>query len=73
MQGTATRNALNNPRISNLVRLFKSGGNPAALLNGNPQLAGIMSAMSGKDPQKVFYDECKRQNINPDDILNILK
>ena len=43
------------------------------MLNGNPQLAGIMSAMSGKDPQKVFYDECKRQNINPDDILNILK
>ena len=29
MQGTATRNALNNPRISNLVRLFKSGFQPS--------------------------------------------
>lgn len=73
MQGAMTRNALNNPKINSLVQLFKSKGDPAAFLQNNPQYGGIISALKGKDPRTVFYEECSRRNINPDDIIGMLK
>lgn len=39
----------------------------------NPALASVMQLVSGKDPQKVFYDECQKSGINPEDVLSLLR
>lgn len=45
-----------------------------ALMGGNNPLMDTVRAMvAGKDPQQVFYAECQRRGVNPDDILALLK
>ncbi len=39
----------------------------------NPVMAAVRAMTNGRDPQKVFYDECARRGVNPDDILSLLK
>lgn len=39
----------------------------------NPQLNAVMQMCNGRNPQEVFYEECKKHNINPDDVMNLLK
>ena len=33
----------------------------------------IKEMINGKDPKKVFYDECNKRNVNPDTILGMAK
>lgn len=39
----------------------------------NPQLNAVMQMCQGKDPQQVFYEECKKNGVNPDEVMNLLK
>lgn len=39
----------------------------------NPQLNAVMQMCQGKDPQQVFYEECKKSGVNPDEVMNLLK
>lgn len=39
----------------------------------NPALSSVMQLVSGKDPQQVFYAECQKSGINPEDVLSLLR
>lgn len=39
----------------------------------NPQLSAVMQMCQGKDPQSVFYEQCKKQGIDPNTVINALK
>lgn len=39
----------------------------------NPQLNAVMQMCQGKDPQSVFYEQCKKQGIDPSAVINALK
>ena len=59
-----------------MIKMFKGMNNPQAMiqqaLNNNPQLKSILDAAGG-DPEKAFRDMAKKMNVNPDDIINMLK
>lgn len=60
-------------RIMNMVQ---SAGNPQAALamfaQKNPQMAQIMQMCNGKNPKDIFYSECKRRGLNPEEIVSQL-
>lgn len=39
----------------------------------NPQLGAIMQMIGNRNPQEVFYEECEKNGINPEDILSQLR
>lgn len=39
----------------------------------NPMLGGVMRLIGGRDPQAVFYEECRKKGVDPDEILSLLK
>lgn len=44
------------------------------LMGGNnPMMAAVRMMTAGKDPEKVFYAECKRMGVNPEDILSMIR
>ena len=63
-------------QIKQMVQMFKSMGNPQAMISqmaqNNPQVAQLIN-QAGGDPRKAFYDLAQRKGINPDEILSMLK
>ena len=57
--------------LQTLWNIYRSGGNPAAVLNqivgSNPSLQNIMRSGNLKD---TFYQMCNERGVNPDSILN---
>lgn len=41
--------------------------------SNNPMLANIMSMCQGKNPKDLFFSECQRRGVEPNDILNLLR
>ncbi len=39
----------------------------------NPQLNVVMQMCQGRNPQEVFYEECKKSGVNPDEVMNLLR
>lgn len=39
----------------------------------NPQLNAVMQMCQGRNPQEVFYEECQKHGINPNEVMNMLK
>lgn len=39
----------------------------------NPKLNAVMQMVGGRDPQQVFYEECEKSGVNPEDILSQLR
>lgn len=39
----------------------------------NPQLNAVMQMCQGRNPQEVFYEECQKAGINPEDIISQLR
>lgn len=60
-----------------MMNMFKNMQNPQQALmraaQQNPQLNSIMQLVNGRNPQEVFYEECKKRGANPDEIINALK
>lgn len=38
----------------------------------NPQLNMVMQMVGGRNPQEVFYEQCQKQGIDPNTIINAL-
>ena len=66
-------------QIKQMMQMVQSAGNPQAMLaqmaQNNPQIGQAVQLInqSGGDPQKAFYALCKQRNVNPDEILGMLK
>ena len=62
--------------IKQLVNSFKFMSNPQAManqmLNSNPQLQNVIR-MAGGNPEQAFKTMCKQYNVNPDEIMNMLR
>ena len=62
--------------VQQMVNMFKGIKNPQAMaqqmLKQNPQLQTILN-MSGGNPEQAFKTLAKQMNVNPDDIINMLK
>ena len=62
-----------------MMQMVQNAGNPQAMLaqmaQSNPQIGQVMQLINqnGGDPQKAFYALCKQRNVNPDEILGMLK
>ena len=69
------RNSLPN-NIRQLISRFKMINNPQSvaqqMLNQNPQLQNIIKMASG-NPEQAFKSMCKQYNVNPEEIMNMLK
>lgn len=67
----------NNNSVKMMLDAVRMAQNPFQALSqasqNNPMLSNIIQMCQGKDPKDVFYSECKRLGVNPDDILNQLK
>ena len=59
-----------NPKLEYLKQFFKCGGNPAGMLP--PQVQEMLKA-NGNNYEQVFYQMCKQQGINPQEILDYLR
>lgn len=59
-----------------MIQTFKSISNPQAMaqqmINQNPQLQNAIKMANG-NPEQAFKTMCKQMNVNPDEIMNMLK
>ena len=39
----------------------------------NPQLNAVMQMVGGRNPQAVFYEECQKHGVNPDEVISLLR
>ena len=62
--------------IKQMAQMFKSINNPQAVIqqmaNQNPQLKAVLQASNG-DYEKAFRDMARQMNVNPDEIIGLLK
>lgn len=63
--------------IKQLYGMFRTASNPQAMLSQlaqqNPQMAQVLQMCNGRNPQEVFYQMCKQQNVDPNSILSQFK
>ena len=63
--------------VKSMMNTVRGMANPMQAISNmaaqNPQLAGVMSMINGKNPKEVFYEQCKQRGVNPDDVINALK
>ena len=68
-------NAIPN-NVKQMISMFKGLNNPQAmaqqLMSKNPQLKAVIDAAGG-NPEKAFRDMAKQMNVDPDEILNMIK
>lgn len=73
---SALNSAFSNPSINSMLKTIKAAHNPTQALTdmaqGNPALQGVLNMCQGRNPRDVFYEECLKRGINPDDILRNL-
>lgn len=74
MNGNLVKAAQSAKRMMGMLQSVK---NPQQALMAaaqqNPQLNAVMQMCQGKDPQQVFYEQCKKNGVNPEDILKQLR
>ena len=62
--------------IRQMIKMVKSAQNPQAMvqqmINENPQLKSAIQ-MSNGDAEQAFKSMCRQMNVNPDEIMNMLK
>ena len=62
--------------IRQMISRLKTMSNPQAvaqqMLNQNPQLQTAIKMANG-NPEQAFKTMCKQMNVNPDEIMNMLK
>ena len=63
--------------IKKMMGMLNGVSNPQQALmmaaQQNPQLNSVMQFVGGRDPQQVFYEQCKKMGLNPEDILKELR
>lgn len=60
-----------------MMGMLQSVKNPQQALMAaaqqNPQLNAVMQMCNGRNPQEVFYEQCKKQGIDPNAVISALK
>lgn len=63
--------------VKGMLQNLRSVQNPEAVINTladkNPMLGNVMRMIGGRDPKQVFFEECQRQGIDPNEIINMLR
>lgn len=61
----------------NMMGMLRGVKNPhqalMAAAQQNPQLSAVMQMCQGRNPQEVFYEQCKKNGIDPNTVINALK
>lgn len=74
-QGALNPQAVNT--VKGMLQNLRSVQNPEAVINTlaskNPLLNNVMRMIGGRDPKQVFFEECQRQGIDPNEIINMLR
>lgn len=64
-------------QVKRMINMFRAASNPQKMLmqaaQQNPAIGTVMQMCSGKNPKDVFYEQCKKMGVNPDDIINQLR
>ena len=59
-----------------MVQMFRGLKNPQAMaqqmMSQNPQLKSVIQ-MAGGSPEQAFKTMCKQHNVDPNEIMNMLK
>ena len=62
--------------LKQMISNIKNISNPQAMIqqmaNQNPQLKAVLQAANG-NYEKAFRDMARQMNVNPDEIINMLK
>ena len=60
-----------------MMGMLQSVKNPQKALMAaaqqNPQLNAVMQMCNGRNPQEVFYEQCKKQGIDPNTVISALR
>ena len=63
--------------VKNMMNMFNFARNPQQTLmnmaQSNPQVQEVLKMCEGKNPKDVFYQKCKDMNIDPNEILKMMK
>lgn len=80
MQGMGMTNGVNTKAIQQVKRMmnmFRAASNPQQMLmqaaQQNPAIGTVMQMCNGKNPKDVFYEQCQKMGVNPDEIINQLR
>lgn len=64
-------------QVKRMMNMFRAASNPQQMLmqaaQQNPAIGTVMQMCNGKNPKDVFYEQCKKMGVNPDDIINQLR
>lgn len=64
-------------QVKRIMNMFRSSSNPQQMLmqaaQQNPAIGTVMQMCNGKNPKDVFYEQCQKMGVNPDDIINQLR
>lgn len=63
--------------VKNMMNMINFAKNPQQALmsmaQSNPQVQEVMKMCEVKNPKDVFYQKCKDMNIDPNEILKMMK
>lgn len=63
--------------VKNMIGMLQGVKNPQQALMAaaqqNPQLNAVMQMCQGRNPQEVFYEQCKKSGVDPNTVINALK
>lgn len=64
-------------QVKRIMTMFRASSNPQQMLmqaaQHNPAIGTVMQMCMGKNPKDVFYEQCQKMGVNPDDIINQLR
>lgn len=64
-------------QVKRMMNIFRAASNPQQMLmqaaQQNPAIGTVMQMCNGKNPKDVFYEQCQKMGVNPDDIINQLR
>lgn len=80
MQGMGMTSGVNQQalqQVKRIMNMFRAASNPQQMLmqaaQQNPAIGTVMQMCNGKNPKDVFYEQCQKMGVNPDDIINQLR
>ena len=80
MQGMGMTSGVNPQalqQVKRMMNMFRAVSNPQQMLmqaaQQNPAIGTVMQMCNGKNPKDVFYEQCQKMGVNPDDIINQLR
>lgn len=56
----------------NQIKISPEQQNVLAMKN-SPQMQTIRNLVGGRNPRDVFYEECSKRGVNPNDVLSMLR